>query len=122
MVPSSWTRKGTSVPEHRHAPEVAVGRSASSAITPKNTFTPVDAAQFERETAIKIAEAIYVALHRDMPAPGYVTSADRDAKNLMAAAYAAMFTYEAEKAERERRIRIIEAASDIIEAASDQQG
>jgi len=102
------------VAEHRHATEEAVGRSASSAIRSNNPPTPVDAAQFERETAVKIAEAIYVALHRDMPPPGYVTSADRDAKNLMAAAYAAMFTYEAEKAERERRLRIFEAATDLI--------
>jgi len=113
-VPSSWMPGNPPVAEHRHATEEAVGRSTATAIRSENPLTPVDAAQFERETAIMIAEAIYVAMHRDMPAPGYITSADRDAKNLMAAAYAAMFTYEAEKAERERRIRIIEAATDLI--------
>jgi len=112
-VPSSWMPGNPPVAEHRHASEETVERSISSALGSRNPLTPVDAAQFERETAVKIAEAIHVALRGDMPDPGYITSADRDAKNLMAAAYAAMFTYEAEKAERERRIRIIEAATDL---------
>jgi hypothetical protein len=72
----------------------------------------------DREIALKVAEAIHLALRREFAAEAFLSS--EEGRKYLMAAWSAIFTYEAAKAEAEQKRRFTELIASV-ERQGDEQ-